>query len=133
MSKPKKGKERKLVCLAYVAAKEQPSQWIEEVERKQINYIRDYARAHNIQIKSIIHRAELGAHEANRQFEYMIKRIQAGEVAGIIVANMMVIANDIADAYYRVGRVNAAGGCMVTVEEGKLRLNLKERCGYERY
>jgi len=128
----KKDKEPKLVCLAYVAAKDQPSMWIEEVERKQLNYIRDYARGHNIQIKTVIHRSTLGLFEANRQFEYMVKRIQDGEVDGIIVANMMVLANDITDAYYKAGRVNAAGGCMVTVDEGKLRLNIKTRCGYER-
>lgn len=133
MSRPKRNKEPAMVCLAYVAAKDQPSLWIKDVERKQINYIRDYAKSHNIQIKSIIHRAGLGPYEANRQFEYMIKRIQAGETEGIIAANMMAIANDIADAYYKIGRVNAAGGCMVTVDEGKLRLNLKTRYGYERH
>lgn len=128
-----RSKNSEMVCLAYVAAKDQPSPWIEEVERKQLNYIRDYARTHHIRIKSVIHRAGLGAYEANRQFEYMVKRIEDGEAEGIIAVNMMAIANDIADAYYKIGRVNAAGGCMVTVDEGKLRLNLKTRYGYERH
>ena len=133
MSRPRKSKDTEMVCLAYVAAKDQPAQWSEEVERKQLNYIRDYARAHQIRIKNVIHRSGLGTYEANRQFEYMVKRIEDGEAGGIIAVNMMAIANDIADAYYKIGRVNAAGGCMVTVDEGKLRLNLKTRHGYERH
>ena len=128
MRNPKKSN---LMCIAYVSAGDQASEWIQQVERKQLNYIKDYAKAHDIGIKTVVHRGELGSYEANRQFEYIIKRIQNGEADGLIVANMMVIAKDIPEAYYKAGRINAAGGRMVTVDEGVLRLRLKTRYGYE--
>ena len=71
--------KKKLSCIAYLSAKDQPAEWIEYVERKQLNYIKDYARAHNIEIKGIVHRGELGPYEANRQFELMVKRIENRE------------------------------------------------------
>ena len=123
--------KKKLACIAYLSAKDQPAEWTEYIEKKQLNYIKDYARAHNIEIIGVVHRGELGPYEANRQFEYIIKRIQNGEADGLIVANMMVIAKDIPEAYYKAGRINAAGGRMVTVDEGVLRLKLKARYGYE--
>ena len=127
----KNSQKPNLMCIAYVSAKDQPPEWIEQVERKQLNYIKDYAKAHNIGIKAVVHRGELGPYEANRQFEYIIKRILNGEADGLIVANMTVIAKDIPEAYYKAGRINAAGGRMVTVDEGVLRLKLKARYGYE--
>lgn len=124
--------KKKLACIAYLSAKDQPAEWTEYIEKKQLNYIKDYARAHNIEIIGVVHRGELGPYEASRQFELIVKRIENGEINGVIAANMMTISKDISDAYYKIGRVNASGGKMITVDEGELRLRFKTRGGYER-
>lgn len=117
-------------CIAYVSAKNWPTKPVEEIEAKQLKYIRDYAAANKIVIKGVVHRGLLGAYEASRQFEYILKRIRVGEADAVLAVNMAAIAEDIPDAYYKAGKVNAAGGRMITVEEGELRLILKARCGY---
>lgn len=38
---------------------------------------------------------------------------------------MLAISTDILDAYYKVGKVKAAGGVIVTVDEGYLGMNVK--------
>lgn len=128
----KKTKEKRLSCIAYLSVKDQPREWIERLEKRQLNYIKDYARAHNIEIVGIVHRSELGAYEANRQFELMAKRIENGEADGVIVANVMAVSKNVTDVYYKIGRVNAAGGKMISVDDGELRLRFRARCGYER-
>ena len=40
---------------------------------------------------------------------------------------MMAISIDIPDAYYKVGKVKAAGGVIVTVDEGILGMDVKTR------
>ena len=40
---------------------------------------------------------------------------------------MMAISLDIPDAYYKVGKIKAAGGTIITVDEGLLGMNVKDR------
>jgi hypothetical protein len=41
------------------------------------------------------------------------------------LANIGTISVSLADAYHKVGLIIAAGGQMITVDEGKLSLNIK--------
>ena len=40
---------------------------------------------------------------------------------------MMAISLDIPDAYYKVGKIKAVGGAIITVDEGSLGMNVKDR------
>lgn len=126
--KKMKAREEKVACIAYLSTKgDMLSADIRE--KKQLRYINEYASAHNIEIKKILHRDVLGQGDVNIHFEKMLHMIRQGQVEGIIVANMLAISSDMADAYLKVGKVRAVGGCMITVDEGRLGMVIKEE-GY---
>ena len=60
----------------------------------------------------------------NRHFNALVAKIKAGEIDGIITSHMLAVSDGVADAYLKVGKVRAAGGHMVTVDEGKLDMRL---------
>lgn len=123
MSRRKK-KEPLVEVIAYLSTT--GSLWeTEKREQKQERYIREYAKAHNIDIVDIVRRNGLGQGDVNRQFEKIIHLIRQKRVEGVIVANMMAISTDIPDAYYKVGKVKAAGGVIITVDEGILGMDVK--------
>lgn len=124
MSRRKK-KEPRIECVAYLSVSGEVK-GIEKREKKQERYIREYAKAHNIDIVGVIRRNGLGQMEVNRQIDSITQLIRKNKVEGIIVANMMAISSDIPDAYYKVGKIRAAGGVIVTVDEGRLELGIKE-------
>lgn len=94
-------------------------------EKKQLRYIKEYAKAHNISVKAIYHRDILGQYDVNRHFMGIVRRIQNKEADGILLANMGSISTCLEDAYNKIGIVAAAGGYVVTVDEGKLSLPIK--------
>lgn len=62
----------------------------------------------------------------------MVNMIKKGQVDGIITLNMLAISSDEADAYYKVGKVKAAGGVMVTVDEGRLGMYINRGAPWEK-
>jgi len=98
-------------------------------ENKQLNYIKEYAKAHNIVIKKLLRRSVLGQYEANKQFNMMIGSIINKTVDGILVVNGCAVAADIIDMYTKVGMVEAAGGRFITVDAGELTLGKKAMGG----
>lgn len=123
-----KAKEEQVTCVAYLSTSGDIFS-VELREKKQLRYISEYALAHNIIIKKVLHRDLLGQADVNQHFEKMIHMIRQGKVQGIIVANMLAISLDVADAYLKVGKVRSAGGMMITVDEGRLGMFIKEN-GY---
>ena len=125
MSRRKK-KEPSVEVVAYLSTTG-PLWETERREQKQERYIREYAKAHNINIVGIVRRNGLGQVDVNVQFEKITNLIRQKRVEGVIVINMMAISIDIPDAYYKVGKVKAAGGVIVTVDEGILGMDVKTR------
>ena len=125
MSRRKK-KEPSVEVVAYLSTTG-PLWETERREQKQERYIREYAKAHNIDIVGIVRRNGLGQSDVNVQFEKITHLIRQKRVEGVIVINMMAISIDISDAYYKVGKVKAAGGVIVTVDEGILGMDVKTR------
>ena len=125
MSKKKK-KEPVVEAIAYLSTTG-PLWETEKRERNQERYIREYAKAHNVEIVGIMRRNGLGQGDCNQQFEKIAQLIRQKRVEGVIVANMMAISLDIPDAYYKVGKIKAAGGTIITVDEGLLGMNVKDR------
>ena len=125
MSKKKK-KEPVVEAIAYLSTTG-PLWETEKRERNQERYIREYAKAHNVEIVGVMRRNGLGQGDCNQQFEKIAQLIRQKRVEGVIVANMMAISLDIPDAYYKVGKIKAAGGTIITVDEGLLGMNVKDR------
>ena len=126
MSRKKKKFIPPTECIAYLSTT--GSLWdTERKEQRQERYIREYAKAHNIDIVGIVHRNGLGQGDVNEQFNRIVHLIRQKRVEGVIVANMMAISTDIPDAYYKIGKVRAAGGTIITVDEGELGMNVKDR------
>lgn len=116
MSKKKK-KEPVVEAIAYLSTTG-PLWETEKRERNQERYIREYAKAHNVEIVGVMRRNGLGQGDCNQQFEKIAQLIRQKRVEGVIVANMMAVSLDIPDAYYKVGKIKAAGGVIITVDEG---------------
>ncbi len=125
MSKKKKVIEDKITCVAYLSTTGDILS-AEKREEKQLKYIMEYAKAHNIEIIRVMHRDVLGQAEMNKHFDLMVDMIKCGKVQGIILSNMMAVSTNIPDAYLKVGKVRDAGGCVVTVDEGNLLMRIKE-------
>lgn len=126
-----KKKEMKVTCIAYLSTTGE-LHGVEARERQQFRYISDYAQAHNIEITKVMHRNVLGQASINKHFDQMVNMIKKGQVDGIITLNMLAISSDEADAYYKVGKVKAAGGVMVTVDEGRLGMYINRGALWEK-
>lgn len=121
----KKKKELKIECIAYLST-EGDIERAEKYENRQERYIREYAKAHNIDVVGIVRRHAFGMNDVNRQFREMVALIKKNRVDGVIVANMASVSADLEDAYRKVGMIKAAGGYMVTVDEGRLEMEIRE-------
>lgn len=119
-----KRREKEISCFVYLSTDGDINS-ASVKEKKQLKYIKEYAKAHNISVKAIYHRDILGQYDVNRHFMGIVKRISQCEADGILIANMGAISTCIEDAYHKVGIVAAAGGVIVTVDEGRLNLPIK--------
>ncbi len=125
MSKNKsKQVEERICCIVYLSTVGDTSS-VDKREKKQLSYIQEYADAHNVKIVKKMHRDVMGQADVNHHFDIMVEMIRRGKVDGIILANIMSVSSNVADAYYKVGKVKAVGGHIVTVDEGRLGMNVK--------
>lgn len=121
----KKIKEEQIECVAYLSVEAELDR-VDRLEDKQLRYIREYAKAHNVKIVGIIRRHGFGFRDVNEQLEKIEACIRKGQVQGLIVSNIMAISRNVPEAYYKVGKIRAAGGVVVTVDEGRLSMAIKE-------
>lgn len=117
-------KEKSLRAVVYLSAKGNEIT-IEQKERNQLKYIREYAKAHNIKIVKIMHRSIMGNYVVNTHFQKMVNMIFKKEVEIILVSKISGIATDLEDAYRKIGKVIQAGGYIVTVDEGEMKLPIQ--------
>ncbi len=113
-------KEKTLRAVVYLSAKGN-EKTVEQKEKNQLKYIREYAKAHNIQIVKIMHRSIMGNYVVNTHFQKMVDMIFKKEVEMILVSKISGIAKNLEDAYRKIGKVIQAGGCIVTVDEGEMK------------
>ena len=93
-------------------------------EDKQLRYINDYAKAHNLEPMRIVRRGCFEGHVKNVLFNRIIGYMEQGMAEALLVANMYAISTGIADAYSRVGMVKERGFRVFTVDEGELEMKL---------
>ena len=116
-------------CIALICFRFQilEAEKIEHLERRQEKLIREYAKKHGIRIVDVVYCRGLGQFCVNQKFNDIVAMIQKGRVQGLIVNDMKTISAGLADAYGKVGKVRSAGGEMITVNEGSLKLNIRSK------
>ena len=127
-------KGKQMECIAIVSARcdMRNVEQIEKLEKRQEAYIRKYAKAHGVKIVGVIYGNGQGQGEINKKFLRAVELIRYGKVQGMIAVNMAIISADLEDAYCKVGKVRSAGGEMITVDEGRLRLSIYNRKGWRK-
>lgn len=119
----KRRAKKNIRCIVYLATVADEDT-VDRKEQKQLRYIREYAKAHQLQIVKVFHRSVLGQMDTNRHYQNIVRRIQSGEAEAILLANMGMISQSLPDAYGKVGQMLEAGGRVITVDEGELKFNL---------
>ena len=119
----KRKAKKNIRCIVYLATVADEDT-VDRKEQKQLRYIREYAKAHQLQIVKVFHRSILGQMDTNRHYQNIVKRIQSEEAEAILLANMGMISQSLPDAYGKVGQMLEAGRRVITVDEGELKLNL---------
>ena len=97
---------------------------VDRLEDKQLKYIKEYAKAHNILIVGIVRRHGFSMNDVYRNFRQIALLISKKRVDGVIAAGMKYVSSDMEDAYCKIGMIKAAGGQFVTVDEGNLGMNI---------
>lgn len=115
---------KKYDCMEYLSVVA-PLDKVEKLEDKQSRYIREYVANKEYCIVGTVRRNGFSMNDVNRQWTEMVKLIKSKRLDGIIVANMAAVASNLPEAYRKVGEVVAAGGIVVTVDEGRLELNIR--------
>lgn len=121
--------KQKIECIAFIAVKcaIEKDRKLDFLEKRQEMYIRNYAKANRIVIADVVYSRGMGQMEINRQFNQIVDLIRRRKADGVLAVNILSISSNLSDAYSKVGKVRAAGGVLITVEEGDLRLNIKRR------
>lgn len=118
-----KKKEPRYECIAYLSV-EAALDKVDRLEDKQLKYIKEYAKAHNILIVGVMRRHGFSMNDVFRNFRQIAHLIEKKRVEGVIVAGMQYVSSDLEDAYYKIGMIKAAGGQFVTVDEGNLGMDI---------
>lgn len=131
MSKHRNGsvinaKKGKLRAIAYLSEDGRIYE-ADKKENKQLKFIQQYAKAHGIMIVNIIRRNEMGPMIMNKQIQNVVESIKKGDANAIIVTEIAKISRNSVDAYTKVGMINEAGGTVVSVMEGILKLPIRKR------
>lgn len=113
-------KKKKVVeCVEYLSVIA-PVEKAYMLENKQRKYIREYVANKEYKIVGTMRRNGFSQRDVNRQWLELVSKIQNKQVQGVVIANMAAVAEDLPDAYKKVGQIIAAGGIIVTVDEGRL-------------
>lgn len=118
-----KKKEPRYECIAYLSVEAELDK-VDRLEDKQLKYIKEYAKAHNILIVGVMRRHGFSMNDVFRNFRQIAHLIGKKRVEGVIVAGMQYVSSDLEDAYYKVGMIKAAGGQFITVDEGNLGMDI---------
>lgn len=118
-----KKKNPRYECIAYLSVEAELDK-VDRLEDKQLKYIKEYAKAHNILIVGVMRRHGFSMNDVFRNFRQIAHLIGKKRVEGVIVAGMQYVSSDLEDAYYKIGMIKTAGGQFVTVDEGNLGMDI---------
>lgn len=117
-------KRKTIECIEYLSV-QAPLKKVEYLEDKQSRYIHEYARNKEYLIVGTVRRHGFSQRDADRQWDEIVDKIRKKKADGVILSNMAVVSANMPDAYKKIGQVVDAGGIIVTVDEGRLAMNVK--------
>lgn len=123
----RKKKRKVFDCIEYLSV-EAPLEKVDYLEDKQSKYIREYVKNKEYSIVGTERRHGFSQGDVNRQWAAIVKLIRDKRVDGVVVANMAAVSDSVPDAFYKVGQIIDAGGIIVTVDEGRLDMNIRRNC-----
>lgn len=118
-------KVKRMDCIEYLSV-QAPLDKVNLLEDKQSRYIHDFAKRSEYSIVGKMRRNGFSQRDVDSQWMQIANMIRKKQIDGVIVANMAAVSRNMADAYYKVGLINEAGGVVVTVDEGRLEMKIKE-------
>lgn len=121
----RKKKEEKRSFIAYLSTQGDLFH-TEKREAKQLRYLSEYAKAHNISICSVVRRNGMGQAFVNEQWKKMVYEIQQGKADGILIVNTEAVSSSVPDAFYKLGQVYEVGGMLESVDEGRLYMPVRK-------
>ena len=95
------------------------------ITRLEGKYIHEYVKNKEYMIVGTERRHGFSQNDVDRQWHQIVDKIRKKQVDGVIVANMSVITDNLIDAFIKVAQVQAAGGIIVTVDDGRLAMQLR--------
>jgi hypothetical protein len=123
----RKKKRKVFDCIEYLSV-EASLEKVDYLEDKQSKYIREYVKNKEYSIVGTERRHGFSQGDVNRQWAAIVKLIRDKRVDGVVVANMAAVSDSVPDAFYKVGQIIDAGGIIVTVDEGRLDMNIRRNC-----
>lgn len=117
-------KRKTIECIEYLSVQALLKK-VEYLEDKQSRYIHEYARNKEYLIVGTVRRHGFSQRDADRQWDEIVDKIRRKKADGVILANMAAVSVNMPDAYKKIGQVVDAGGIIVTVDEGRLAMNVK--------
>lgn len=123
----RKKKRKVFDCIEYLSV-EAPLEKVDYLEDKQSKYIREYVKNKEYSIVGTERRHGFSQGDVNRQWAAIVKLIRDKRVDGVVIANMAAVSDSVPDAFYKVGQIIDAGGIIVTVDEGRLDMNIRRNC-----
>lgn len=123
----RKKKRKVFDCIEYLSV-EAPLEKVDYLEDKQSKYIREYVKNKEYSIVGTERRHGFSQGDVNRQWAAIVKLIRDKRVDGVVVSNMAAVSDSVPDAFYKVGQIIDAGGIIVTVDEGRLDMNIRRNC-----
>jgi hypothetical protein len=113
-------KKKTIECIEYLSVSA-PLDKVDRLEDKQSKYIHEYVKNKEYMIVGTERRHGFSQNDVDRQWD----KIRKKQVDGVIVANMSVITDNLIDAFIKIAQVQAAGGVIVTVDDGRLAMQLR--------
>lgn len=95
------------------------------IDASRYKYIHEYVKNKEYMIVGTERRHGFSQNDVDRQWHQIVDKIRKKQVDGVIVANMSVITDNLIDAFIKVAQVQAAGGIIVTVDDGRLAMQLR--------
>ena len=117
-------KKKTIECIEYLSVSA-PLDKVDCLEDKQSKYIHEYVKNKEYMIVGTERRHGFSQNDVDRQWHQIVDKIRKKQVDGVIVANLSVITDNLIDAFIKVAQVQAAGGIIVTVDDGRLAMQLR--------
>jgi hypothetical protein len=117
-------KRKTIECIEYLSV-EAPLDKVDYLEDRQSKYIREYVRNKEYLVVGTERRHGFSRRDVDRQWRQIANKVRKKQVDGVIVANMRAVTDSMVDAFIKVAQIQEAGGIVVTVDDGRLEMNIR--------